>query len=155
LGGCVTYREELNRGQSRYEDNEYERALAIFRVLESDTDSLTSNDQTRYAYLRGMTDYRLAYRADARHWLGLAQAMEEQSPGGLSDVWKGRIAEALADLNKDVFGGDDVFGADAGTADAEPASSATEPDLSTGPPCTVSPDCPADHMCQDSICVPL
>ena len=69
LVGCATYREDLNRGQRMYEEHEYERALAVFRYLEPDMDSLGYNDQARYAYLRGMTDYRLGqeFRADARH----------------------------------------------------------------------------------------
>lgn len=152
LVSCVTYREELNRAQRQYEANEYERALAIFRVLEADMNSLSLNDQARYAYLRGMTDYRLAYREDARHWLGLAQAIEEQSPGGLSDIWKGRIEEALTDLNRDVFGGAETFDADAGASEEAPPEKPAEP---AGAPCSISPDCPPDHMCQDSICVPL
>ena len=72
LAGCATYREDLYRGQRLYEDNQYERALALWRVLESDTDSLSFNEQARYAYLRGMTDYRLGFRPDSRHWLAIA-----------------------------------------------------------------------------------
>src|SRR5882672_2151435 len=53
---CVTYAEELNRGQRHFQANEYERALAIWRILETDIDSLSTTDRTRYAYLRGMTD---------------------------------------------------------------------------------------------------
>ncbi|HEY3664868.1 MAG TPA: hypothetical protein VGL19_02665, partial [Polyangiaceae bacterium] len=73
LAGCATYREDLNRGQRMYEENQYENALAIWRGLEDDSDSLTFNDQARYAYLRGMTDYRLSFRADSRHWLAIAK----------------------------------------------------------------------------------
>src|SRR5438309_1559502 len=74
LASCVTYTEELNRGQRYFQANEYERALAVWRVLESDIDSLSPVDRTRYAYLRGMTDYRMSLRADARHWLALARS---------------------------------------------------------------------------------
>ena len=73
--GCATYREDLNRGQRLYEENQYERALAIWRVLEADMDSLSLTDQARYAYLRGMTDFRLGFRPYARHWLGVARAI--------------------------------------------------------------------------------
>jgi hypothetical protein len=47
LAGCSTYRDHLNRGQRLYDENEYERALAIWRSLEPDTDSLSLNDQAR------------------------------------------------------------------------------------------------------------
>src|SRR5262245_33295559 len=102
---CATYRQDLNRGQALYEENEYERALAIFRVLELDTDSLRLNDQARYAYLRGMTDYRLGFRPDARHWLAIAKATEQEHAGGLSQPWKDRLEETLNELNRDVYGG--------------------------------------------------
>jgi len=102
---CTTYREDLNRGQRLYEESQYEHALAIWRVLESDMDSLSYTDQARYAYLRGMTDYRLGYRPYARHWLGLANAIDKQNPGGLHPEWRDRLDKSLADLNNDVYGG--------------------------------------------------
>jgi hypothetical protein len=113
VGACSTYREDLNRGQRLYEQNEFERSLSVWRYLEEDFDSLSYNDQTRYAYLRGMTDYRLAggkggqdaaYRAHARHWLAVAKAIEQQHSGGLSGQWKQRLEEALGDLNSEVYG---------------------------------------------------
>jgi hypothetical protein len=113
-GGCVTYAEDLNRGQRHFEGSEYERALAIFRVLEKDMDSLSPTDRTRYAYLRGMTDYRMSYRADARHWLALSRALDQATPGGLQEPWKERMQEALKDLNNDVYGGAEPTGADGG-----------------------------------------
>jgi hypothetical protein len=109
LWGCSTYREDLNRGQRLYEENQYERALAIWRVLEADTDSLSLNDQARYAYLRGMTDYRLGFRPYARHWLGVARAIDKEHPGGLNQEWKDRLDKSLADLNNDVYGGSERF----------------------------------------------
>jgi hypothetical protein len=111
LGACATYREDLNRGQRLYEENQYERALAILRNLERDTDSLTATDRARYAYLRGMTDYRLGFRPHARHWLAVANAMELQNPGGLSPDWKERLAKSLEELNQEVYGGGARFGA--------------------------------------------
>jgi len=126
---CSTYREDLNRGQRLYEENQYDRALAIWRVLEDDVDSLTPNDQARYAYLRGMTNYRLGYRPYARHWLGVARSIEKEHPGGLNQEWKDRLAKSLEDLDKDVYGGAEGFGeksgdaTDAGAVEATPPSS--------------------------------
>jgi hypothetical protein len=116
--GCATYREDLNRGQRLYEENQYERALAIWRVLEADMDSLTLTDQARYAYLRGMTDYRLGFRPYARHWLGISRAIEKQHPGGLNQEWRDRLDKSLADLDSDVFGGSDKLGKTAEGEDA-------------------------------------
>lgn len=107
--GCMTYREDLNRGQRLYEENQYEHALAIWRMLEPDTDSLSPIDQARYAYLRGMTDYRLGFRPYARHWLGVARALDKEHPGGINQEWRDRLDKSLADLNNDVYGGAERF----------------------------------------------
>jgi hypothetical protein len=150
LAACATYREDLNRSQRFYEENEYERALAVLRALEHDRDSLSLNDQARYAYLRGMTDYRLGFRADARHWLALAKATEQEHPGGLSQPWKQRLEDALNDLNRDVFGG---------APRGEPASGVVAPngaatDAAAPQPCTADSDCSLPNVCESGQCVP-
>jgi hypothetical protein len=113
-GSCVTYGEELNRGQRHFQNNEYEPALAVFRALERNLDSLPPPDRARYAYLRGMTDYRISLRPDARHWLALAQAYEQASGGGLEDSWRDRMKDALKDLNDEVYEGRAVSPGDGG-----------------------------------------
>jgi hypothetical protein len=120
--GCSTYRSDLDRARAHYDKNEYEPALALFRVLEPDIDSFSPAEHAQYAYSRGMTDYRLsslvsagssvtdpkqAYRSNARHWLAVARAVEKENPGGLADEEKGRLEDALTDLNHDVYGGGD------------------------------------------------
>jgi hypothetical protein len=112
LVACVTYREDLNRGQRLYDESQYERALAIFRVLEADQDSLTATDRARYFYLRGMTDYRLGFRRDARHWLALARATDHEYPGGLAPEWRERLERYLGELNREVYGLDPELGDD-------------------------------------------
>jgi hypothetical protein len=102
LSSCVTYTEALNRGQRHFQANEYEQALAIWRSLERDIDSLTPGDRARYAYFRGMTDYRISLRDDARHWLAMARAYDQAMPGGLEDAWRERMKEALKDLESDL-----------------------------------------------------
>jgi hypothetical protein len=119
VGACVTYRESLNRGQRLYDQNEYDKALAIFRDIEPDMDSLSPNDQSRYAYLRGMADYRLGYRPDSRHWLALAKAIDDKNGGGLDPDQKMHVDQALADLNHDVYGGE----GDGGPHNAPPPGS--------------------------------
>ena len=103
LASCVTYAEELNRGQRHFQGNEYEQALAIWRVLERDIDSLPPGDRARYAYFRGMTDYRMSLRDDARHWLAMARAYDQAVPGGIEDAWRERMNEALKDLQGDLL----------------------------------------------------
>jgi hypothetical protein len=118
--GCATYRQDLDRARKHYDETQYEKALALFRVLEVDMDSFSDAEQAQYAYLRGMTDFRLStlspqgtgvadprksFRDNARHWLAVSAAIEKNTPGGLTPDEKKRLEEALNDLNKDVYGG--------------------------------------------------
>ena len=99
LASCATYRDELFRAQTAYENNQHERTLALLRDLEPDVTRLAQPEQAQYAYLRGMTDYRIGYKNDARHWLAVARAFDEQSPGILPTDWKQRTTETLAELD--------------------------------------------------------
>jgi hypothetical protein len=110
--GCTIYSDDLQRSVRYYDSNEHERALAVLRSLEPDLDSLKPDDRIRYYYYRGMTDFRLAndtykVRPDARHWLALAKASNQDLPQALTDEQKQRLDEALDDLNRDVYGGAD------------------------------------------------
>ncbi len=105
LPACQTYQDDLARGQRAFEQNEHERALAIFRQLEPDESHLSVSERAQFAYLRGMTDYRIGYKVDARHWLAIAKALDDQAPGLLPTDWKGRLGEALGELNEGVYGG--------------------------------------------------
>ncbi len=103
LAACTTYRDDLSRGQTAFEQNNHERALAIFRHLERESSHLSTPERAHYAYLRGMTDYRIGYRADARHWLMVAKAIDTETPGVLPADWKTRLNEALGELNEVVY----------------------------------------------------
>jgi hypothetical protein len=103
VSACATYADSLARGQRAFEQGEHDRALAIFRALEANLEHLSVPDRARYGYLRGMTDYRMGYRAEARHWLAIAAETEKQMPGALSDDRARRLAEALSELNERVY----------------------------------------------------
>lgn len=161
LVACQTYRDDLIRAQRYYEDNQYAHALALFRALERDTDSLTAHEHARYAYFRGMTDYRLArveggnderFDRYARYWLGLASSIEAENPGGLQAHEKQRLDETLTDLNHKAYGTAAAFAEPAAPAEPAPAPS---PPPATGDECKSSNDCPDDHICQDGTCMQL
>jgi hypothetical protein len=103
LSACATYQEDLSRSQRAFDASEHERALAILRALEPDTGRLSTSDQAHYAYLRGMTDYRIGYRVDARHWLAVAAAIEQQTPGSIPPESVTRLTEALKEMNEAVY----------------------------------------------------
>ena len=96
--GCASNTDAIARGQRYYEDNQYERALAIWRDMERRSASLTPAERARYDYLRGMTDYRLGFREDARHWLAIAKASRERAPGSWVPSWNERLDASLEDL---------------------------------------------------------
>jgi hypothetical protein len=98
--GCAGQSDAIARGQRYYEENQFERALAIWRDLERRDVALEPAERTRYAYLRGMTDYRLGFREDARHWLAIAKANRERAPDGLMPSWSERLDAALSDLDR-------------------------------------------------------
>ena len=101
--GCTTYRDQLVRSQRSYEQNQYERTLGLLRALEPSVTRLSTPEQAQYAYLRGMTDYRMGDRTDARHWLAIARTYEETSPGTLPSDWKARMTDALDEMNAVVY----------------------------------------------------
>lgn len=104
VSACSGNRDALARGQRYYEANQYERALAVWRELGRREAALEAQERVRYTYLRGMTDYRLGLREEARHWLGLARARSRQLPNALSPEWSLRLDAALHDLNRESFG---------------------------------------------------
>lgn len=125
----------MQRGQGYYEQNQYETALAVWRHLEADQDSLSPTEVVRYCYLRGMTDFRLGYQEDARYWLGLAKAGEMKAKGALLSDESSRLEETLNELNAKVFGGDE---------------SKTEAFADS---CKWTSDCEPGFACQDNLCI--
>jgi hypothetical protein len=131
---CATYHDDLARGERAFEASEHERALAIFRMLEPDLGRLSEQARAHYAYLRGMTDYRIGYKAESRHWLSLAAALEAQTPGSLPPEWQKRLTESLKELNEEVYtGGIEALSnaavAKAKETDDEPAAGEGQPDV--------------------------
>lgn len=115
LSGCATYSQDLERARRLYQDHEHARALALLRLLGEDLDALEPKERVQYAYLRGMTDLRLAEtlpererrsRAEllacSRDWLGEALRLDEalgpSPPGerslGLEQLERAREARA-------------------------------------------------------------
>lgn len=128
--GCSTYRDQLVRSQHSFEKNEYERTLGLLRALEPDVRRLERPEQAQYAYLRGMTDYRIGHRSDARHWLAIAKTYDETSPGILPSDWKTRMVEALDEMNGVVYGEGLQALAASRTPGADDSKSGSKPDTS-------------------------
>jgi hypothetical protein len=147
---CAGQSDALMRGQRYYEDNQYEKALSLWRDLDRRRVPLSTTERARFAYLRGMTDYRLGFRHDARHWLAVAKGTDAQSPGGLDVSSRERLEGALGDLEREVFGihpdGSDVvqtIEAPPGVVPSDPPPSGAdvtaEPDPGRPPLPTVQP----------------
>lgn len=134
---CAGASDAIARGQRYYEDNQYERALAIWRDLERRDVTFAPDERVRYAYLRGMTDYRLGYREDARHWLAVAKSNRDRAPDSLVPSWNERLDAALVDLERGAVSstsGDVVQTIADPNAELEPPTSARELQLTNGRP---------------------
>lgn len=137
LSACTNYSHQLQRGQGYYERNQYEMALAVWRNLEADQDSLSDAEMVRYCYLRGMTAFRLGYRDDARYWLGLSTAGQTKVKDALAEDERERMARTLAELNREVFG-------------SERSGAAAQ---ALGDACKWSSDCESGFTCVQDFCV--
>ncbi|GAC1353044.1 MAG: hypothetical protein NVS3B20_21650 [Polyangiales bacterium] len=103
---CATYEQELQRAEEHFTRDEHEKSLATLRLLESDWSALDTRNRARYCYLRGLTDYRIGFKADARHWLAIAAQIDTDTPGSLVPSEKNLVNEKLAELNAVVWSGD-------------------------------------------------
>lgn len=153
LTSCQNYKDQLQRGQGYYEQNQYEAALAVFRNLEDDQSALNQPEIARYCYLRGMTDYRLGYRTDARYWLGLSVAADVEGQSALLEDELARLKSTLEELNSEVYGTKEA-------PDPKEASTAGESatrvpgEISTAD-CGGAGACAAGTVCTAGSCVPL
>jgi hypothetical protein len=134
VAACNTYADDLSRSQRAFEESEHERALAILRALEPDLGRLSLTDRAHYAYLRGMTDFRIGYKAESRHWLATAAAIEKQAPGSLPADWGKRMAEALKELNDAVYAGGIASLSNTPTSPTKPGEGEGEDDSTPAPP---------------------
>ncbi len=127
---CTTYRDQLARSERAFDAKDPDRTLALLRDLEPDLHRLSPAEQAEYAYLRGMTDYNVGYKPDARHWLSVARSAEANSPGVLSADRKARTTEVLTELNNVVY----TEGTTAlTTTRQDPTAPAPKPDLKPAP----------------------
>lgn len=110
--GCGTYRQDLVRVKSHYDASEFPQALALLRVLEQDVDALSPSEQVQYAYMRGMTDYRLSeaaprgnvrdeFRKYAGFYLHVTLEWDRRGQPALTDEQRARVNDTLALLAND------------------------------------------------------
>lgn len=108
--GCATYSQDLERARQHYQALEFKKSLAVLRVLGEDVDALSPAERAQFAFLRGMTDLRLAdtlpekgaqrraFRACARDWLDEALALDRAAGSSLMPDQRARSRAALAQL---------------------------------------------------------
>jgi hypothetical protein len=104
---------DLARAREAYDQGDLYRALALARVVGEREDALSDGARAEYAYLRGMTDHRIAatlptsraserriFRGCARRWL--ERALERHgATGGLRPEQLALARDAL-DAHADV-----------------------------------------------------
>jgi hypothetical protein len=108
--GCATYSQDLERARVHYQELEFKKALGLLRLLGEDLDALSPAERAQFAFLRGMTDLRLAdtlpdkgnehaaFRACARDWLDQSLALDKIAGTSLTPDQQARSRAALAQL---------------------------------------------------------
>jgi hypothetical protein len=148
LAACTTYHDELSRAERTFEQNDPDRTLAVLRDIEPDFQRLKPQEQANYAFIRGMTDYNVGYKNDARHWLSVANAYEQVTPGLLNADRKTKTQATLSELNDIVYlqGYDRLVNArkDGASTATPAASSAAPPKKKKAPPQKPAADDPSN-----------
>lgn len=98
LAGCTSPATDLRAAQSLYRDARYEQAAAWLDALEPELASMSSAERARYYYLRGMSAFRLGQRADALHYLALAQVLFSDPRADVPPPWRPVLERTLESL---------------------------------------------------------
>ena len=102
LSACATYASELQKAQSAYEDARYERVITWLDELETHSPELDRGDRAKLYYLRGMSEFRLGRKTNARHYLALAREASVDG-AGFSREWKRTLDRTLDAVDADFF----------------------------------------------------
>ncbi len=103
---------DLLRARQAYDQGDLYRTLALLRLVGEDEGSLTPEGRAQHAYLRGMTDHRIAatlpegraeerriFRGCARRWLERARALAPASaPGTIGAEQLAQLEQSLDEL---------------------------------------------------------
>lgn len=98
LGGCTSTGTDLRSAQNLYRDARYEQAAAWLDALEPELQHMSSAERARFYYLRGMSAFRLGQRADALHYLALAQVLFTDAPDDIPPPWRPVLERTLEAL---------------------------------------------------------
>ncbi|MBX3249160.1 MAG: hypothetical protein KF901_18420 [Myxococcales bacterium] len=100
LLACGQLRDDLQRARAAYDIAKYEDAQVWLEAIEPEIGQLESYDRVRFYYLRGMTAERLGQRADALHYLSLANegVQVAGARAGLTDEQRRTLEATLPTL---------------------------------------------------------
>ncbi len=101
--GCGTELRALDRAERAVTSNRHEVARHVLASLAEAVDGFAPADRARYTYLRGTIAYRADDWRDARHFLGLAVAIEALDPGSLEPRELETAKRALERMDRAVF----------------------------------------------------
>lgn len=110
--GCGGPTADLTRARQAYDQGDLYRTLALLRIVGEGEGSLSFEGRAQHAYLRGMTDHRIAatlpsdraeerviFRGCARRWLERARSLAPTpTPTGLRAEQLALIAQTLTEL---------------------------------------------------------
>jgi hypothetical protein len=96
--GCTSPATDLRSAQDLYRDARYEQAAAWLDALEPELQGMSKAERARFYYLRGMSAFRLGQRADALHYLALAQVLFTDAPDDVPPPWRPVLERTLEAL---------------------------------------------------------
>jgi hypothetical protein len=105
--GCAGLSDDLRRARRSYASAAYEDALTWLVAVEGDIPAATTAQRAGWHYLRGMTEYRLGHRREARHYLALAHVIAGDRGEGLQPQWRRTLAITLSELGDELPGAAD------------------------------------------------
>lgn len=98
LSACTSPNTDLLAAQTLYRDARYEQAAAWLDGLEAELPTMSAGERARFYYLRGMSAFRLGQRADALHYLALAQVLFSDDPADIPPPWRPVLERTLEAL---------------------------------------------------------
>ncbi len=98
VSACAATATEMRRAEEAYEQARFDAARVWLTDLEDRAPGMEPDMRADYFYLRGMTEYRLAHRLEAMHYLAIARELVGSDPDSLRPEQRENLTRTLAEL---------------------------------------------------------
>lgn len=98
LAGCGRLEEHVRHADTAYRAARYADAEEWLERVELDVGEMRMDSQTRFYFVRGMSDYRMGRRDSALHYLALARETSQLEGGALPPADAEVLTRTLEEL---------------------------------------------------------